>query len=101
MELENFTYKNNVEAFKHIHHKEGLLGFYKGFGAAVCGIIIYRGCTFFVFTTTKEYIRKVSPDSYSKWYVDFGAGALSSVGQFISYPFEIVRRRMQGQNLLF
>ena len=77
------------------------MGFYRGFGAAFFGIILYHGCSFFIFTQIKEYIRSVSPDSYSKWYVDFGVGAISSLGQLISYPFEVLRRRMQGQGLLY
>ena len=87
-------------AFKLVHKHEGLLGFYRGFGAAVSGIIIYHGCSFFIFTKIKEHIRSVAPDSYSKWYVDFAVGAVSSLGQFISYPFEVLRRRMQGEALL-
>ena len=78
-----------------------MIGFYRGFSAAFCGIILYHGCSFFIFTQIKEYIRSVSPDSYSKWYVDFGVGAISSLGQLISYPFEVLRRRMQGQGLLY
>ena len=70
-----------------MHRKEGMMGFYRGFGAAFCGIILYHGCSFFIFTQIKEYIRSVSPDKYSKWYVDFGVGAISSLGQLISYPF--------------
>lgn len=65
------------------------------------GIIIYHGCSFFIFTRIKEHIKTVAPDSYSKWYVDFAVGAVSSLGQFVSYPFEVLRRRMQGQALLF
>jgi hypothetical protein len=45
-------------------------------------------------------VKKRSPDSYSKWYVDFGLGALSAVGQLVAYPFDVLRKRMQGQKLL-
>jgi len=65
------------------------------------GIIIYHGCSFFIFTRIKEHIKSVAPESYSKWYVDFAVGAVSSLGQFVSYPFEVLRRRMQGQALLY
>jgi hypothetical protein len=78
-----------------------MIGFYRGYGAALCGIIIYHGCSFFIFTRIKEEVKKVAPDSYSKWYVDFGVGAISSLGQLISYPFDVLRKRMQGQSLLF
>jgi hypothetical protein len=53
MELENFTYKNNFGAFVDVHKKEGVIGFYKGYGAAAFGIVVYHGCSFFIFTKIK------------------------------------------------
>lgn len=53
MEIDNFTYKTNLGAFKDIHKNEGFFGFYRGYGAAVIGIIIYHGCSFFIFTKVK------------------------------------------------
>jgi hypothetical protein len=41
------------------------------------------------------------PESYSRWYVDFVIGGLSAVGQLAAYPFDVLRKRMQGQKLLF
>jgi solute carrier family 25 protein 42 len=76
------------------------LGFYKGYGAAIVGVIIYQGIAFSLFTKAKERIKLLNPDIYNKWYVDFGLGGLSAVGQIIAYPFDILRKRMQGQVLL-
>lgn len=28
-------------------------------------------------------------------------GGLSSIGQLVAYPFDVLRKRMQGQKLLF
>ena len=75
-------------------------GFYQGYLAAAFGIVIYHGCSFFVFTKLKERVKQRWPGSYSKWYVDFMIGGLSSVGQLIAYPFDVLRKRMQGQKLL-
>jgi hypothetical protein len=44
-----------------VHQKEGIIGFYRGYGAAVCGITIYHGCSFFVFTKLKEKVRIIAP----------------------------------------
>jgi hypothetical protein len=66
---------------------EGIIGFYRGYGAAICGITIYHGCSFFIFTKLKEQVRIIAPESYSKWYVDFLIGGLSAIGQIVSYPF--------------
>ena len=100
MEKDTFTYKNNTSAFVMIFQREGLFGFYQGYGAAACGIFIYHGCSFFIFTKLKEYVKRKFPDNYSKWYVDFTLGGISAVGQLVAYPFDVIRKRMQGQNLL-
>jgi hypothetical protein len=81
--------------------KEGFSGFYQGYLAASLGIVIYHGSSFFVFTKLKEKVKKIWPNSYSKWYVDFLIGGLSAIGQLVAYPFDIVRKRMQGQKLLY
>ena len=54
-----------------------------------------------MFTKLKESVKRRWPDSYSKWYVDFMIGGLSSVGQLVAYPFDVLRKRMMGQKLLF
>ena len=64
------------------------------------GIVLYHGCSFFIFTKMKEYVKIRFPDSYSKWYVDFALGGISAIGQIIAYPLDILRKRMQGQALL-
>jgi hypothetical protein len=48
----------------------------------------------------KEYVKIRFPDSYSKWYVDFALGGISAIGQLVAYPFDVLRKRMQGQKLL-
>lgn len=101
MERDNFTYNNNIQAFKKVYMTEGFLGFYKGFGASLCGIIIYHGFSFFIFTSIKQWIKKNNPDSFKKWYVDFMTGGVSAFGQLLGYPLDIIRKRMQGQHLLF
>ena len=100
MERDNFSYKNSLNALKTIFEKEGFFGFYRGYTASLMGIFIYHGFSFFIFTRSKEEIKKFYPDSYKKWYIDFGLGAISSVGQIMAYPFDVLRKRMQGQFLL-
>jgi hypothetical protein len=100
MEKDTFSYHNNVNAFKTIFEREGFTGFYQGYAAAAIGIVIYHGCSFFMFTKMKEKVKQRWPDSYSKWYVDFLIGGLSAMGQLIAYPFDVLRKRMQGQKLL-
>ena len=101
MERDNFSYKSNFQAFDKVYKHEGFLGFYKGFGASLCGIIVYHGFSFFIFASVKEVIKKYHPSSYKKWYVDFMTGGISAMGQVMGYPLDILRKRMQGQYLLF
>ena len=101
MERDNFSYKNNLNAFRSVYTKEGFLGFYKGYTASIFGIFIYHGFSFFIFTTLKEKVKSVNADLYAKWYVDFALGGVSALGQIMAYPFDIVRKRMQGQFLLY
>lgn len=49
----------------------------------------------------KELIKKHNKDAYRKWYFDFMAGGVSAMGQILGYPLDILRKRMQGQYLLF
>jgi hypothetical protein len=100
MERSVFTYANSLHAFTEIYRKEGFLGFYKGYQAAVVGVVIYQGISFSLYTKCKEHIKQADPGKYQKWYVDFLLGGLSAVGQIVAYPLDILRKRMQGQALL-
>jgi hypothetical protein len=100
MEKSAFTYTNSLHAFALIYRKEGFLGFYKGYAAAVVGVMIYQGISFSIYARSKEWMMKVDPAKYHKWYVDFLLGGLSAVGQIVAYPLDILRKRMQGQALL-
>ena len=61
MERDSFSYHNNFEAFKLILQREGFSGFYQGFGAAVGGIFVYHGCSFFIYTKLKELVKQKYP----------------------------------------
>lgn len=100
MEKSVFTYSNSLHAFSVIYQREGFLGFYKGYTAAILGVVIYQGIAFSLYTRTKEKMLELDPKKYKKWYVDFVIGGFSAVGQIIAYPFDILRKRMQGQALL-
>lgn len=100
MEKDKFSYKDYTSAFRNIYRTEGIRGFYRGYLASVSGIFLYHGSSFFIFTKIKENLKQKRPELFKKWYIDFAIGALSSAGQFIAYPFDMVKKRMQGQALL-
>ena len=84
-----------------LFHTFPLLKFYRGFSVSLVGIVPYAGTAFL----TWEYLRaattpvSVSPDGRrprATPLADMGIGALAgAVAQTVSYPFEVVRRRMQ------
>ncbi|KAJ1499540.1 hypothetical protein HMI54_009821 [Coelomomyces lativittatus] len=69
--------------------RSGVAPFYRGFNATVCGMIPYAGVSFFVYERMKKY----HPHSHS-WLLLTG-GVAGIVSQTLSYPFEVVRRRIQ------
>lgn len=77
------------------YHKEGFLsGFYKGGLTSLLGIVIYKGVGFTVY----EFMKKLNQDTLANSLnaLHFSSGAIAGfVGQFVSYPIEVTKRRMQ------
>lgn len=71
-------------------------GFYQGFVPTILGIIPYAGVSFFVFESSKQYLRNVN-NSYNLSPIQiFFSGLLAgAMGQTVAYPFDVIRRRMQ------
>lgn len=80
---------------KHIFTRFPILKFYRGFTVTIMGIIPYAGTSFL----TWGYLRsRFLPQSHNRPtpVADLTIGALSgAISQTVSYPFEVVRRRMQ------
>lgn len=89
--------------------QEGFLGLYRGIGPTLAGILPYAGLKFYVYQSLKQYYWKqkqaddaLEPSSHRKLPVTvmltFGAGA-GLIAQTLTYPLDVVRRRMQVQGL--
>lgn len=100
MERDKLRYRDYRGTVLAIYRKEGAFGFYRGYVSAVTGVTLVHGCAFFIFTKLKELVKHYLPDYYRKWYVDFGIGVITSSGQFLAYPFDMIKKRMQGQGYL-
>ena len=77
-----------------------LLKFYRGFSVTLAGMIPYAGTSFLAWGVLRECLLSPSPDGLHKHrpktVVDLAIGAVAgAVAQTVSYPFEVVRRRMQ------
>ena len=71
-----------------------LLKFYRGFSVTIIGMIPYSGTSFLVWDLLRA--KMYSIDKKPSRVGNLIVGAISGVlGQTVSYPFEVVRRRMQ------
>ncbi|KAG9013945.1 hypothetical protein FRB94_004324 [Tulasnella sp. JGI-2019a] len=92
-----------------------ILKFYRGFSVTLIGIIPYAGTSFLVYGSLRSLVynskwwrrESIGPVSSGKpprrtsAMIDLWIGALSgAISQTVSYPFEVVRRRMQVGGLI-
>lgn len=85
-------------ASKQIFERFPILKFYRGFTVTVVGMIPYAGTGFLVWDFCRAYYYPVVDGKASRPSVgaDLAIGAVSgAISQTASYPFEVVRRRMQ------
>lgn len=74
-----------------------LAPFYRGFSVTLVGMIPYAGVSFLTYGTLKRHISDFIPMMANhKTISDLTCGAVAgAVSQTASYPFEVIRRRMQ------
>ncbi|KAK9728255.1 Mitochondrial carrier protein [Popillia japonica] len=95
------THKNDYatlrQVFLKIYQTEGLITFYRGILPTIMGVIPYAGVSFFTYETLKRlYKEHVDVNVKTNPLASLGFGAIAGMlGQTSSYPFDIVRRRMQ------
>ena len=71
-----------------------VLKFYRGFTVTIAGMIPYAGTSFLVWGFLRA--RFLPPEKKRTPIADLTIGAVAgAISQTVSYPFEIVRRRMQ------
>jgi hypothetical protein len=97
---------------KSTYGSEGLRGMYRGIGPSMYGILPYAGIKFYIYQHLKQaYLHKYGPDSNTNsggnnkmrlpTTVMLGCGAVAGLAaQTATYPFDVVRRRMQIDGLL-
>ena len=88
-----------VTAFSAALEKEGWRGLYSGLRPTLIGIMPYAGSSFACFETVKHYLvhwQDLKSDKDIPAYQRLVAGGFSGlVAQSLTYPLDIVRRRMQ------
>ncbi|KAF7793479.1 hypothetical protein EIP86_004591, partial [Pleurotus ostreatoroseus] len=82
------------------------LKFYRGFSVSVVGMIPYAGTSFLIWGALRAHFTHSQPRTSSssahmpsskyRPIIDLGVGAVAgAISQTVSYPFEVIRRRMQ------
>ncbi len=88
-----------VTAFQTAMRTEGFRGLYSGLRPTLIGIMPYAGSSFACFETVKHYLvhwQALASDKDIPAYQRLMAGGFSGlVAQSLTYPLDIVRRRMQ------
>lgn len=93
-------YANLRATFVSIYKQEGVVSFWNGFTPTLLGIIPYAGTSFFVYESSKKYYYDLYPEHELTIQYRLLFGAVAGLcGQSISYPLDVVRRRMQTDGL--
>ncbi|XP_047458629.1 graves disease carrier protein [Mugil cephalus] len=107
-------YTGIVHAFQTIYLKEGgVLGFYRGLTPTLIGMAPYAGLSFFTFGTLRSLGLSRFPELLGqpcldnpdvlvlKTHVNLLCGGIAgAIAQTISYPLDVIRRRMQLSTVL-
>ncbi|CAF1163508.1 unnamed protein product [Adineta steineri] len=90
------VYSNIFTVFITILRTEGFFALYRGALSSVIGVLPYSGCVFFTYDSLQHIRFDYHPNRplNRKEQMLFGAIA-GLVGQTVSYPFDVVRRRLQ------
>ncbi|KAL6301154.1 mitochondrial carrier domain-containing protein [Sparassis latifolia] len=73
-----------------------VLKFYRGFTVTITGMVPYAGMSFLTWGFLHSHLFPAHPPQKPSPVADLAIGAVSgALAQTVSYPFEVVRRRMQ------
>eukprot|EP00667_Euglena_gracilis_P011352 EG_transcript_11597 len=92
------TYRGIWDCAAHMYRTGGARGFFRGYLPSVLGIVPYCGVDLMMYSGLKQEYAHRFPDSDPTPITLLGCGVLSSsCGQLVSYPFALVRTRLQAQ----
>lgn len=94
---EEMKYKGIFDAVVIIVRQEGVVALFKGISATLMGVAPYVGLNFMCYESLKSFIKKnVQPDPSTVQLLSCG-GAAGAIAQTVTYPFDVLRRKMQMQ----
>ncbi|XP_030541200.1 ADP,ATP carrier protein ER-ANT1 [Rhodamnia argentea] len=82
-----------IDVYSKTVSTDGIAGLYRGFGASIVGITLYRGMYFGIYDTMKPIILIGALEG--NFFASFLLGwSITTVSGVCAYPFDTVRRRM-------
>jgi len=95
-------YTGILDAARKIWAKEGVISFYRGYVPNILGILPYAGIDLAVYETLKKkYLQTHNSGEQPSFYLLLACGSASStLGQVCSYPFALIRTRLQAKAAL-
>ncbi|XVF08894.1 hypothetical protein REPUB_Repub07fG0043700 [Reevesia pubescens] len=96
-------FKGLIDVYRKTLSSDGIVGLYRGFGASIMGITLYRGMYFGIYDTMKPIIL-VGPLEGNFFASFFLGWSITTVSGVCAYPFDTVRRRMMltsGQSMKY
>lgn len=91
----DLRYRNTFHGMSVMIREEGLRSLWKGMVPTLQGIIPYAGVNFAVFETLKQHAPKNERGEIGTITKLACGGLAGAIGQTVSYPWDVVRRRMQ------
>lgn len=93
-------YNGVTDAFTTLLKEEGVVAMYRGMFPALLGILPYAGLAFYTFQTLKKVVVRFTGEEPAAWQRLLCGGAAGFVGQTVTYPLDVVRRRMQTERFI-
>ena len=90
-----------VNTFRSIVREEGYYGLFRGMKPTLIGILPYAGFAFLGFHWMKSSVERIKQREIL-WWERLLCGSLAGLtAQSVSYPLDMVRRRMQTERVVF
>ncbi|CAG9467650.1 unnamed protein product [Pedinophyceae sp. YPF-701] len=91
------SYNGMLNVLTRTYQQEGVKALYRGLTPSLIGIIPYAGVDIAVFEIIKSHLVEVFDGDLPNSSLLAAGAASASLAQFVSYPFAVVRTRLQAQ----
>lgn len=90
-------YSGILDCMVQVTRKEGFFTLYRGLWPSILGVVPYVGVDFAAYETLRQYSPKQADGTVSGYITLLNGAIAGTMAQTISYPMDLVRRRLQVQ----